>query len=583
MKGFGKAAAVGVSALAALLLLAAPAAASLDVFYSQVGTLKLSVDASGSNTGAGTLRVNKPIGATVRKAFLFAASTGFTGYTPQSGDVELEGTPISWDPGSTLVNGIGSANVAADVTDLVTPKIEDAAAGQVEFSVTEESPAVIDGEVLAVVFDDPTVLTNTVYLMYGAQSTSGDDFALGLSEGLKPSTALTMGLGISYGYQPAGQYSTIDVNGERLTTSAGGQDDCLEKEVAVPEFQLCGNGTLITAGGIGDDTSDPQDPFAEDELCLGPDDVPAPRCDDELYNLKPFVASGETSVQVETLNPSADDNVFFASFTLGSAAIVGEGVVLGPTGTRSQVGTDHFLKAFVQGDTGLPEEDREVTLEAVDGPSDGMSLNAVTNSDGIATFNYAASITGTDKLRARFSDDSEVVHESNQVDHTWTVPVNGTFGGEWPYDGNELTLHYSYGGNHRYLGNVFQGVANWNQAGTNVNIEPWPGGAAADHLPFVDVYSPDTWWGVTLFAEDCSTCGYVRNMIALNQRTLDPESDAQRTKVATHELGHALGLEHPYGFVSTSVPSLMWQGLLGGSVRGTPQAFDISRVNGMYP
>lgn len=574
----------GLASVAVLMLWAAPASANLGVFYSQVGTLKLSVDASGSNTGVGTLRVKKPIGATVEKAFLFAASTGFTFHTPLSSDVELDGTPIAWDPGSTIDNGIESVNVAADVTDLVTPKIEVATSGDVEFTVTENETAEIDGEVLAVVFDDPTVPTNTVYLMYGAQSTSGDDFALGLSEGLKPSTALTMGLGISYGYQINGQYSTIDVNEQRLTSSAGGQDDCLEKESGSPDYEFCDNGTLITAGGIGDATSNPPDPFATDFNCVGPDGEPAPRCDDELYNLKPFVANGETSVNVSTLNPSADDNIFFASLTLGSAAVVGEGVVLGPTGTRSQVGTVHFLKAFVQDDAGQPLENKAVTLEAVGGPSDGMSLNGETGSDGIASFNYASPTIGTDKLRVRFTDDSDTVHESNLVTHTWSSPVSGTFGGEWPYDGNELTLHYSYGGAHRYLGNVIQGVANWNATDTNVNFVPWPGAPAADHIPFVDVYLPDTWWGYTFFAEgECSTCGYTRNVIGLNQRTLDPESDAQRTKVATHELGHALGLEHPYGYVSASTPSLMWKGLLGGAIKGTPQPYDITRVNGMYP
>jgi hypothetical protein len=559
------------------------AQASLGVFYSEVGRLRLSTDASGSNTGFGTLHVNKPIGATVKDAFLFAASTGFTSYTPPNGEVTLNGHSVSWDPSNTIVNGIESVNVAADVTSLVAPTIDAEPAGAVDLPITEANPYEMDGEILAVVFEDPAAPTNTVELMYGAQNTSGDHFAIGLSEATKPSTSLVMGLGVSYGYQPAGQYSTVDVNGTRLTSSAGGQDDCDEAESEGIPYEFCGNGTLITVGGVGDDTSNPSNPFAIDTECLGPASEPAPRCDDELYNLKPFVGTGVTSVGIDTLNPSADDNIMFASLILGAAAIVGEGVVLGPTGTRSQVETFHFMKALVQDEDGHPESGRLVHLKALSGPSAGMDLTAVTNSSGIANFNYLSTLTGTDTLVASYKDDSNVLHSSNEATQTWAKRVDGTFGGEWPYNGSELNLTYSYGGGHRYLGNVYQGVANWNGAGTHVHISPWPGGNTPDDIPVVDVNLPDTWWGMTVFNEECLTCGYTRNTVLLNQRTLDPESDSQRTKVATHEIGHALGLEHPYGHVSMSVPSVMWQGSLGGSIRQTPQEYDVLRVNGMYP
>ena len=50
-----------------------------------------------------------------------------------------------------------------------------------------------------------------------------------------------MSLGISFSYQGCCQYSMIDANGQRVTTSAGGQDD---GEAA--------NGALITVGGLDD-------------------------------------------------------------------------------------------------------------------------------------------------------------------------------------------------------------------------------------------------------------------------------------------------------------------------------------------
>lgn len=561
---------VTLAALAVVLFPTAPAQAELDVFYSDVGNLALSVDAAGTNESSAEVQVLKPAGATVKKAFLFAASTGFTGVTPDDGSISLDGTGVAWAPEHTIANGIASMNVAADVTALVKDKVNAAAPGSVAFTVAETDTFSIDGEVLAVVFNDASAKARSLYLMYGAQQTSGDDFNISLAEPLKPSSAASMGLGISFGYQPAGQYSQIDVNGARLTTSAGGYDDG-EGE----------NGALVTVGGLGDSLDDPLNALATDLDCLGI----APRCDDELYDLKPFVPAGGKSIAVETLNPSSDDNIMFAAFELSAVtATVGESVLLSPSGTRAQVGRSHKLKAHAQDENGDPVTGRIVTLKVTAGPSDGKTMEAFTNGNGDASFSYtSASATGTDSLRASYVDEHGATHNSNVATHTWAPKVAGTLGGEWPYNGSSLPLYYTYGGGHRYLGNVFQGAVNWNDAGTKVHISEWPGTPNAVHIPISDVYVGDDWWGATVYPEDCSSCSYTRNAIFFNQRTLDPESDAQRTKVATHEFGHALGLDHPVGTTTASTPSVMWQGRLGGSVKSTPQALDKSRVNGMYP
>jgi hypothetical protein len=553
--------------LVLLALSAAPAAASLDAFYSDAGHLRLSVDGVGTNDPSGVVQADKAGGATVKKAFLFAASTGLSNFNPPDGEVTIDGTPVNWDAAHTVASSIGSYNVAADVTSVVKPKIDAAPSGHVDFTITEQDTGQMDGEILAVVLDDPSVKTNTVYLMYGAQNTGGDHFAIGLTDALKPSAAVTMGLGISYGYQPAGQYSQVDVNGQRLTTSAGGQDDGQGT-----------NGALLTVGGLDDSTANPTDPSALDGC------PEAPRCDDELYDLKPFVAGGATSIGVDTVNPSHDDNIFFASLAVGSAtAVVGEGLALSPTGTRTEVNNSHSLTAFAQDKDGKPLAGTPITLKATSGPSAGLTLTTTTDSNGEASFSYQSSAAGTDTLEASFTDGEGAVHTSHEVTHEWTPQIEGTFGGEWPYNGSSLQLYYDYAGGHRYLGNAFQGAKNWNDAGTKVHIDAWPGVPYAIHIPFVDVNLRDEWWGMTVFQDDCLTCGYTRNTIELNQRTLDPEGDAQRTKVATHELGHALGLQHAKGIVSSSVPSVMWQGSLGHQVTSTPQPFDISRVNGMYP
>jgi len=124
-----------------------------------------------------------------------------------------------------------------------------------------------------------------------------------------------LSLGISYSYQlSSAQYTMVDVNGLRLTTSAGGEDDGFSS-----------NGGLITAGGIGDSITNPVDPNAI------PSGSPAYRYDDELYDITSFLSNEDTAITFTTLNPSGDDNVFFAALTtLGTASVEdGGGEVVG--------------------------------------------------------------------------------------------------------------------------------------------------------------------------------------------------------------------------------------------------------------
>jgi hypothetical protein len=113
------------------------------------------------------------------------------------------------------------------------------------------------------------------------------------------------------------QFSEIDVQTlpgggafQRLTSSAGGQDD-----------GVAANGALITAGGIGDTNANPP-PFAP------PADFNVP--DDELYDLLPFYSAGDLLVNVRTINPSNDDNIFFAAFCISGRAEVTVGCAVVP-------------------------------------------------------------------------------------------------------------------------------------------------------------------------------------------------------------------------------------------------------------
>jgi hypothetical protein len=393
---------------------------------SDTGQISLSVDGLGSsNPAGGPILVFKPAGGTVREAFMFAAGTGFSGYTPSDTDVTIDGSAVTWNPAETIANNVGSGNVMADVTSMVSAKLNAAPAGLVSFTVAEGANTdSIDGEVLAVVFNNPSSPTdNTVALLYGSQNSSGDTFPIALGTPIdksNPNLDINMGLGISFGYQAAGdenQFSNITVDNKPLSGAAGGQDDCDQKYAATPDFASCGNGSLLTVGGIGDTTANPTDPTAP------PADSCSPRCDDELYDLLPFVSNGDTKITVNTVNPSNDDNIFLSTmFFKGTTALVGEGVLLTPQSALNAIGANHTLTATVQDASGNPIAGTTVTFTATAGPNAGVLGTAKTNASGVATLTYSSHKVGTDTITASFTDGSSGDHfTSNPVTKTWYV------------------------------------------------------------------------------------------------------------------------------------------------------------------
>jgi hypothetical protein len=276
----------------------------------EYGKISLSIDGQGTTASWGSIDVQKPVSATVRRAYLMAATTGFTFHTLDTGDVSLLGSPVVWGEG--VLNSIYSYNYWTDVTAIVKGHIDAAPAGIVPISVAEANSSLIDGEVLAVVFDDPNQTTeSTVFLYFGAQNVDGDRFVIDLGQPISkslPGLAIHYNLGVSFGFIDPDtfpiQYSQVDVNGRRLTTAAGGQDDGSDA-----------NGSLITVGGIGDSTDNPPNPY----------DSPAddPRSDDERYDLLPFVKDGDTSIVIDTYNPSDDDNIFFAALEVTGRSVIG--------------------------------------------------------------------------------------------------------------------------------------------------------------------------------------------------------------------------------------------------------------------
>jgi hypothetical protein len=408
----------------ALCLAPSSALAALAEFYSATGKLFLSVDGAGSNSASYAIRVQKPgAPAKVRRAFVLATSAGFSGRVLNNGDVKINNTPINW---SAQVPGpISNSNHWADVTSIVKPIVDAAGPGIVSLTFTEVATQGIDGEILAVVFDDPDQTRDTtVILMFGAQNVVGDDFHITLADPINPASpdALAdMGLGISFSFQgsvtphecgaqtpQASLVKVVTVNSAPLTSCAGGADD--EQD---PSPQ---NGGLLTVGGIGDSHDNPADPLQQ------PADRATPRVqDDELYNLLPFISANDATISVFTQNPSGDDNIFFAYFHLSGAAIIGQGIVLGPPSASNPVGTPHTVKAKVADENGAPVEGELVTFNVTSGPNAGLNGTATTNGDGEATFTYAGNGgPGTDQIHASFVDPEGITRTSNAVTKEWT-------------------------------------------------------------------------------------------------------------------------------------------------------------------
>lgn len=376
----------------------------------ETGFISLSVDGLGTLDGTGIIKVDKPAGATVRSAFLAMAQFPVVSGGPLSdGDIKINGVDVVWNTTLTVPQVMPFANASnqwANVTSIVKPIVDAAASGIMDLTITELRNADTEGTILAVIFDDPNQTTsNTVVLLYGAQSTAGDNFAIGLAEPINlsdPNLVLDFSLGISFGFQTpevTNQIVLVDVNGQRLTSSAGGQND---GESA--------NGALITVGGIGDSNNNPP-PFA------------APTnfdFDDELYNLIPFVTNGATSINVFTINPSNDDNVFFAALFLGATtAIVGEGILLSPASATRFVNSNHTVTAKVQNNSGDPISGRLVNFEVVSGPNAGLTSSATTNAQGEASFTFSSAVLGTDEIEASMISSAGGTLTSNAVSVEW--------------------------------------------------------------------------------------------------------------------------------------------------------------------
>ncbi len=391
-----------------------------DVLIVETGNISISADGLGMTSATGLIQVEKPSdGATVRGAYLATASQGFSNAVLADGCMTIEGMPVAWD---NIVTGpINQSNHWADVTGIVAPIMAPLAAGIHDLTLGE--CAQVDGSALYVIFDDPEETNvNTAVVAFGGQSTTGDNFSIGFGApvDIDVDTVMELGLAISFGAQGQAvcQNSQVNINGLRLTSDAGHTDD--------GEFA---NGALLTVGGIGDSRANPADPF-EGDPCI-PNSIGT---DDELYDVTSFVNDGDTSMLVNTINPSGDDNIFAAHMLITFAAVVNEGAVLTPGFDTRFIGDTHTFTATLQDDDGNPVVGRDVEIEVFAGPNAGLNSGVlVTNAAGQASFSYSSLVVGLDSAVASFMDSQGNPATSNVALCQWdrvasTNDLPGGFG-----------------------------------------------------------------------------------------------------------------------------------------------------------
>ncbi len=301
-----------------------PAAlASLTSSYQFNGKGNWSIDAVGSNnTPVGILEAAVPTGSTVVKAFLYQSKWTFNDGGRPASDIGFDGTAYPAGVCFSLgVNGTSNANFSlqayrTDVTAQVAAKVGGGSGARFQFQVDRESDNPnTDGEVLVVVYSNPAEVERTIGILDGFSASQGDSVTINFASPLAgvgdPGFEALISLGIGFSAQGNAQYSLVDGNGRRLTSSAGGQDD-----------GVLDNGGLITAGGLDDNPANPN-----------PNIPPANTfTDDELYDLAqgnvvdptPFLSNGLNSYKFDTLNPSNDDNIFFLGVNITARAGINE-------------------------------------------------------------------------------------------------------------------------------------------------------------------------------------------------------------------------------------------------------------------
>ncbi len=300
---------IGITALAALA--SSQAFASLTTFQVYSGAnYGVSTSGWGSVDSSGQIATSIPSGATLVSAYLYSAYYG--GITPTA---TLNGSDVNFtqnNPNATACCSLGSSR--ADVTSIVAAAYATAGSPTTAFNIgiTEGLTDNQDGEELVTVYQYATGANRTVALLDGFASVTGDTATLTLGSPVDGSTAAQLMIGDNFSC--CDQASSINVNGQVMTTVAGNNDDCVSGFVQ--------NGCLITVGTNLNDGGAGSDPFTPAS--------PTYAQDHERHDLTPYLTVGDTAITITTANASENDNIFSAVFVVSGDATVSDGTAPEP-------------------------------------------------------------------------------------------------------------------------------------------------------------------------------------------------------------------------------------------------------------
>jgi hypothetical protein len=408
-----------------LLALAGPAHATLQLLQPDpstpatfVGEGGYSSDGLGQQATGGTVQAEVPAGSTVEHAYLY----GTYNFNTDPSEADRTITVDSTDVVTTKISEVGGllSTTRAEVTSLVAAKVG-SGGGITDFAINND-PGPLDGVALVAIYSNPTLPETTVAVLDGSASQTGDTATFNFAQPIdktEPGFNASLALGSGFSFQsapghacgPVEQFSIVNINSQLLTDCAGNYDDGEQA-----------NGALITVGGVSDSFDNPTPPDS------GP-------TDDELYDLEPLLANGDTSLEIETSNPSQDDNLFLAVISTSAEASVTTEVcdddvdndadgkideadpdcytinATPPTDTNP-VGSPHTVTAAVESNAPDGEPNGKDVLFTVTGANSESGSDTI--SGGEAQFTYTGDNAGDDTITACFDLDDDGVCDGDE-------------------------------------------------------------------------------------------------------------------------------------------------------------------------
>lgn len=254
----------------------------------------MSSDGFGNTSNTGTISAQIPPNSTIVQAYLYSAAFSTGNYESMDlTGLTLNGQTVTFQTYFKNQWGSGYFKTGrADVTSIVQAGYGNgnSITGIYDFTVTEQNSEV-DGEALVVIYSNSSLPERTIAILDGGANIDGDEVRVSFPNGLDKSSSdfiAEMYLGISFSYP--NQSSTVTVNGTTITSNAGGYDD-----------GTGANGGLITVGGYDDSYSSLMPAYGDDH---------------ERYDISDQISDGDTQIDITTINPSQDDNLFLVIFNI---------------------------------------------------------------------------------------------------------------------------------------------------------------------------------------------------------------------------------------------------------------------------